>query len=63
MMSSPLCRRARLLPHTGTVLIVLFVLWCALKSSKIIAAVFITLVIGLSVTTAMGLMLVGAFSH
>ncbi|WP_436425146.1 MMPL family transporter, partial [Enterococcus faecium] len=36
--------------------------WCALKSSKIIGAVFITLVIGLSITTAVGLMLVGAFN-
>lgn len=51
-----------LVTHTGTVLIVLFILWCALKSSKIIGAVFITLVIGLSVTTAVGLMLVGAFN-
>lgn len=46
----------------GTVLIVLFILWCALKSPKIIGAVFITLVIGLSVTTAVGLMIVGAFN-
>ncbi len=51
-----------LVTHTGTVLIVLFILWLALKSPKIIAAVFITLVIGLSVTTAVGLMLVGAFN-
>jgi hopanoid biosynthesis associated RND transporter like protein HpnN len=51
-----------LVTHTGTVLIVLFILWCALKSPKIIGAVFITLVIGLSVTTAIGLMLVGAFN-
>ncbi len=51
-----------LVTHTGTVLIVLFILWCALKSSKIIGAVFITLVIGLSITTAVGLMLVGAFN-
>jgi predicted RND superfamily exporter protein len=43
------------------VLIVLFILWCALKSSKIIGAVFVTLLIGLSVT-AVGLMLVGAFN-
>jgi len=46
----------------GTVLIVLFILWCALKSPKIIVAVFITLIIGLAVTTAVGLMLVGAFN-
>jgi hopanoid biosynthesis associated RND transporter like protein HpnN len=51
-----------LVTHTGTVLIVLFILWCALKSSKIIGAVFVTLLIGLSVTTAVGLMLVGAFN-
>ncbi|TKT74108.1 hopanoid biosynthesis-associated RND transporter HpnN [Afipia massiliensis] len=51
-----------LVTHTGTVLIVLFILWLALKSSKIIGAVFITLVIGLSITTAVGLMLVGAFN-
>jgi uncharacterized protein len=46
----------------GTVLIVLFILWCALKSPRIIAAVFITLAIGLSITTAVGLMLVGALN-
>ncbi|MES2751694.1 MAG: MMPL family transporter, partial [Pseudomonadota bacterium] len=51
-----------LVTHTGTVLIVLFILWCALKSSKIIGAVFATLVIGLSITTAVGLMIVGAFN-
>ncbi len=51
-----------LVTHTGTVLIVLFILWCALKSSKIIGAVFVTLIIGLSITTAVGLMLVGAFN-
>lgn len=51
-----------LVTHLGTVLIVIFILWCALKSSKIIGAVFITLVIGLSITTAVGLMLVGAFN-
>jgi hypothetical protein len=46
----------------GTILIVIFILWCALKSPKIITAVFITLVIGLSITTAVGLMLVGALN-
>ena len=50
------------LTHTLTILIVLFILWCALKSPKIITAVFITLLIGLAVTTAIGLMLVGAFN-
>lgn len=46
----------------GTVLVVLFILWLALKSPKIIAAVFITLAIGLSVTTAVALMMVSAFN-
>jgi hopanoid biosynthesis associated RND transporter like protein HpnN len=45
-----------------TVLIVLGILWLALKSPKIITAVFITLAIGLSITTAVALMLVGAFN-
>jgi hopanoid biosynthesis associated RND transporter like protein HpnN len=46
----------------GTVLVVLLILWMALHSSKIIAAVFINLFIGLSVTTAVGLMMVGSFN-
>ncbi len=46
----------------ATVLIVLFILWCALKSPKIILAVFLTLIVGLAVTTAVALMLVGAFN-
>jgi uncharacterized protein len=46
----------------GTVLVVLLILWMALHSSKIIFAVFINLFIGLSVTTAMGLMMVGSLN-
>lgn len=46
----------------ATILIVLFILWCALKSPKIIVAVFITLIVGLAITTAVALMLVGAFN-
>jgi hypothetical protein len=46
----------------GTVLIVLAILWMALHSSKIIFAVFINLFIGLSVTTAIGLMMVGSLN-
>ena len=42
----------------GTVLVVLCILWMALHSPKIIFAVFVTLFIGLSVTTAAGLMMV-----
>lgn len=46
----------------GTVLIVLFILWMALHSAKIITAVFINLFIGLSITTAAGLMMVGSLN-
>jgi len=46
----------------GTVLVVLLILWMALHSSKIIFAVFATLFIGLSITTAAGLMMVGSLN-
>jgi hypothetical protein len=46
----------------GTVLVVLLILWMALHSAKIITAVFINLFIGLSITTAAGLMMVGSFN-
>jgi uncharacterized protein len=46
----------------GTVLVVLFILWMALRSPKIIFAVFATLFIGLSITTAVGLMMVGSLN-
>ncbi len=46
----------------GTVLVVLFILWMALRSPKIILAVFATLFIGLSITTAVGLMMVGSLN-
>ncbi len=46
----------------GTVLVVLLILWMALHSSKIIFAVFINLFIGLSITTAMGLIMVGSLN-
>ena len=46
----------------GTVLVVLFILWMALHSSKIIAAVFANLFIGLSITTAVGLMMTGSLN-
>jgi len=45
-----------------TVLVVLFILWMALHSAKIITAVFINLFIGLSITTAAGLWMVGSFN-
>ena len=46
----------------GTVLVVLLILWMALHSAKIISAVFINLFIGLSITTAVGLMMVGSLN-
>ncbi|UPK06847.1 MMPL family transporter [Bradyrhizobium sp. 170] len=45
-----------------TVLIVLVILWMALHSSKIIFSVFVNLFIGLSLTTAVGLMMVGSLN-
>jgi hopanoid biosynthesis associated RND transporter like protein HpnN len=46
----------------GTVLAVLAILWLALRSARIIGAVFLTLTIGFLVTTAAGLLLIGAFN-
>lgn len=46
----------------GTVLVVLIILWLALHSAKIIFAVFINLFVGLALTTAAGLMMVGSFN-
>jgi len=43
----------------ATVVIVLVILWLALKSGKIIVAVFINLVIGLAITAALGFLVVG----
>jgi hopanoid biosynthesis associated RND transporter like protein HpnN len=46
----------------GTILVVLFILWLALRSPKIIFAVATTLAVGLAITTAAGLMMVGALN-
>jgi uncharacterized protein len=46
----------------GTVIVVLFILWLALHSAKIIFAVFVNLFIGLAITTAAGLMMVGSLN-
>jgi hopanoid biosynthesis associated RND transporter like protein HpnN len=46
----------------GTTLVVLLILWMALHSGKIIFAVFVNLFIGLSITTALGLMMVGSLN-
>ncbi|NIX78242.1 MMPL family transporter [Microvirga terricola] len=47
---------------TLTTLAVLAILWLALKSGRIIFAVVISLVIGLAVTAALGLLMVGSFN-
>ncbi len=46
----------------GTVVVVLFILWLALHSAKIISAVFANLAIGLVITTAIGLKMVGSLN-
>ena len=46
----------------ATVAIVLVILWLALRSLRIIAAVFATVAIGLAITAAVGLMMVGALN-
>ncbi len=43
----------------GTVTIVLLILWLALKSGKIILAVFLNLIAGLAITAALGFAVVG----
>ncbi|WP_175940767.1 MMPL family transporter [Caballeronia sp. BCC1704] len=45
-----------------TFLVVLMILWVALRSKRMILAVFITLFVGLSVTAALGLMMVHALN-
>src|SRR4029434_9255045 len=46
----------------ATILIVLVILWLALKSGRLIVAVFVTLFVGLALTAALGLMMVGALN-
>jgi hopanoid biosynthesis associated RND transporter like protein HpnN len=46
----------------GTIIIVLTILWLALKSARIIVAVFINLFVGLAITAALGLKMVGALN-
>jgi hopanoid biosynthesis associated RND transporter like protein HpnN len=45
-----------------TLAIVLFILWRALRSGRLILAVFINLFVGLALTAALGLMMVGALN-
>jgi hopanoid biosynthesis associated RND transporter like protein HpnN len=46
----------------ATMAIVLVILWLALRSARIILAVFLTVAVGLAVTAAVGLMMVGALN-
>ena len=46
----------------GTIIAVLIILWLALHSAKIIFAVFVNLFVGLAITTALGLMMVGSLN-
>jgi uncharacterized protein len=51
-----------LLNGTVTILLVLFILWLALRSGRIVLAVFLNLVVGLAITAALGLLMVGALN-
>ena len=46
----------------ATVVIVLMILWFALRSTRIIVAVFLNLFVGLATTAALGLLMVGALN-
>ena len=46
----------------GTVFVVLFILWLALKSGRIILAVFLSLAGGLAITAALGFLMVGSLN-
>jgi hopanoid biosynthesis associated RND transporter like protein HpnN len=46
----------------ATVAVVLVILWMALRSARIILAVFVSVAIGLAITAAVGLMMVGALN-
>jgi hopanoid biosynthesis associated RND transporter like protein HpnN len=55
-------RDSALRDTTTAVLGVLIILWLALRSWKIMAAVFFSLMVGLAVTAALGLAMVGSFN-
>ena len=48
--------------NIGTVLVVAFLLWLALKSPRIVLAILLSVAVGLLVTAALGLMMVGALN-
>ena len=51
-----------LINSIATIVVVLIILWLALRSARIIVAVFLNLFVGLAVTAALGLLLVGALN-
>lgn len=55
-------KEGALLNHSLTVLAVLIILWLALRSAKIITAVFLNLFAGLTITAAVGLIMVDALN-
>ncbi len=55
-------KEGALINGIGTVLIVLVILWLALRSARIIVAVFIALTIGLAITAALGFLTVGSLN-
>lgn len=46
----------------GTLLTVLILLWIAVRSRRMVLAVFLTLLVGLAITAALGLMMAGALN-
>ncbi|MBI3435203.1 MAG: MMPL family transporter [Proteobacteria bacterium] len=46
----------------GTLIAVLIILWIALRSARIIAAVMLSLAVGFAITAALGLLMVGALN-
>ncbi|HEX2653211.1 MAG TPA: MMPL family transporter, partial [Xanthobacteraceae bacterium] len=55
-------KEGALLNHVLTVAAVLLILWLALKSTRIILAVSLSLLAGLAVTAALGLLMIGAYN-
>jgi hopanoid biosynthesis associated RND transporter like protein HpnN len=55
-------RQGALLSAAVTLVLVTLLLWLALRSGRIIAAILISLFMGLALTAAIGLLLVGAFN-
>lgn len=55
-------REGALLNAAVTIGVVLFILWLALRSARIIVAVSLNLVVGLAITAAVGLLMVGALN-